>query len=115
MIAESVVRFFQEPRNRRELERLRKLGVWPREERRPPKSGRLAGKTLVLTGSLPHMTREEARERILAAGGRVASSVSRKTDFVVAGENPGSKLDRARELGIPVIDEAELLRLLGDG
>ena len=114
VIAESVVRFFQEPRNREELERLRKLGVRPREERKPRKSGPLAGRTFVLTGTLPHLSREEARERILAAGGRVASSVSRKTDFVVAGENPGSKLDRARELGIPVIDEAELLRRLGE-
>jgi DNA ligase (NAD+) len=78
-------------------------------------AGVLAGKTLVLTGTLPTLTRDQAREKIEAAGGKVAGSVSRKTDYVVAGDEAGSKLDKARELGIPVITEAELLAMLGIG
>src|SRR5690606_30524238 len=95
-------------------ERLRKLGVtWPRgERRRRAEGGPLAGKSVVLTGALSSMTREEAKERIEAAGGRVTSSVSKKTDFVVAGEDPGSKLRKAQELGVEVLDEAGLLARL---
>jgi DNA ligase (NAD+) len=78
-----------------------------------PGDGPLSGKTLVLTGTLPDLTREEATERILAAGGRVTSSVSRKTDYLVAGEAAGSKLEKAERLGVPVVDEAGLLELLG--
>jgi DNA ligase (NAD+) len=114
-IAESVARFFADRRNREEIARLRELGVtWPRGERRRRGEGPLAGKTFVLTGGLASMTREEAKERIEAAGGRVASSVSKKTDYVVAGEDPGSKLRRAQELGVAVLDEPGLLALLGD-
>jgi DNA ligase (NAD+) len=76
--------------------------------------GRLAGKTFVLTGTLPHWTRDEAKERIEAAGGKVAGSVSKKTDFVVAGAEAGSKLDKALELGVTVIDEARLRTMLED-
>ena len=114
-IAESVERFFADPGNRAEVERLRELGVrWPKSTPRPPPGqGPLAGKAFVLTGTLPSLSRDEARRRIEAAGGRVVSSVSKKTDYVLAGEAPGSKLARAEELEIPVIDEAELLRLLG--
>jgi DNA ligase (NAD+) len=112
-IAESVARFFADRHNRAEVERLQSLGVrWPKAARRRARTGPLAGKTLVLTGGLAGMTRDEARERITAAGGHVATSVSKKTDYVVAGEEPGSKLQRAQELGIAVIDEAELARLL---
>ena len=78
----------------------------------PPGEGALSGRTLVLTGTLPDLTREEATERILAAGGRVTSSVSRKTDFLIAGEAAGSKLEKAERLGVPVLDEAGLLALL---
>jgi DNA ligase (NAD+) len=80
----------------------------------PPGDGVLSGRTLVLTGTLPDLTREEATERILAAGGRVTSSVSKKTDYVVAGEAAGSKLEKAERLGVPVLDEAGLLALLDE-
>ena len=78
----------------------------------PPGEGVLSGRTLVLTGTLPDLTREQATERILAAGGRVTSSVSKKTDYLVAGEAAGSKLEKAERLGVPVLDEAGLLALL---
>jgi DNA ligase (NAD+) len=78
----------------------------------PPGEGVLAGRSLVLTGTLPDLTREQATERILAAGGRVTSGVSKKTDFVVAGASPGSKLEKAERLGVTVLDEAGLLELL---
>ena len=78
----------------------------------PPGDGPLAGTTFVLTGTLPDLTREQAGERIVAAGGRVTSSVSKKTDYVVAGENAGSKLTKAESLGLVVLDEPGLLALL---
>src|ERR671933_837787 len=78
----------------------------------PPGDGPLAGKTLVLTGTLPELTREEATKRIVAAGGRVTGSVSKKTDYLVAGDSPGSKLEKAERLGVEVIDEGGLLALL---
>jgi DNA ligase (NAD+) len=91
---------------------LRERGLRFEEEGPPPGQGPLAGKTLVLTGTLPELTREEATERIVAAGGKVTGSVSRKTDYLVAGASPGSKLAQAERLEVPVIDEAGLLALL---
>ena len=85
------------------------------EEGPPPGAGPLAGKSFVLTGTLPDLTREQAHERILAAGGRVVSGVSKKTDYLVAGESPGSKLEKAERLGVPVLDEPALLALLDGG
>jgi DNA ligase (NAD+) len=94
------------------IEDLRGLGLTLHEEGPPPGEGPLAGKAFVLTGTLPELTREQASEMIVAAGGRVTGSVSRKTDYVVAGESAGSKLAQAEKLGVPVLDEAGLRDLL---
>ncbi|HEU5170433.1 MAG TPA: NAD-dependent DNA ligase LigA [Gemmatimonadales bacterium] len=112
-IAEAVVHFFAQSRNRDLVERLRRAGLTFHEPTAAAAHGPLAGKTYVLTGTLPTLSRGQATELIERAGGRVAGSVSRKTDAVLAGEDPGSKLDRAKELGVEVIDEAELLRRVG--
>jgi len=108
-IAEAVVHFFGESRNRELIERLRAAGLELREPTAVKEGGPLAGKSYVLTGALPTLSRTEAAELIERAGGRVVSSVSKKTDAVVAGEEPGSKLEKARELGVEVIGEEELL------
>ena len=116
VVAASIVAFLAEPHNREIIGRLRVSGLsWAEGE--PAHSGPriLAGKTLVLTGALPTLRRDDAKALIEAAGGRVAGSVSKKTDYVVAGEEAGSKLENARELGVRVIDEAELRRLLDQG
>jgi len=116
ILAESLVRFFADERNRAEVERLRELGVrWPKEAPRRSGEGPLAGKAFVLTGTLPDWTRDEAKAKIEAAGGRVTSTVSKKTDYVVAGESPGSKLRRAERLEIEVLDQAGLEKLLAGG
>jgi DNA ligase (NAD+) len=116
VVAESVARFFAEPHNREVIADLRAAGVRWREGEpaRAATAGPFAGKIVVLTGTLAAMTRDEARARVEAAGGKVAGSVSKKTDFVVAGDEAGSKLDRARELGVEVLDEARFLAMLGD-
>ena len=118
VIAKKLVDFFADARHRHEISRLRELGVhWPKTKARETaaREGPLAGKTFVLTGTLPGLSRSEAGERIVAAGGKVTSSVSKKTDYVVAGEAAGSKLAKAQELGVAVIDEAGLLALLEGG
>lgn len=108
-IAEAVVNSFAEPRNRKLVERLEKLGVNMKEPV-TAEGGPLAGQTFVITGTLPTLSRARATELIEQAGGQVTSSVSRKTTAVVAGADPGSKAERARELGVETIEEAELLR-----
>jgi len=110
-VAESVRQFFDEPANGKLVERLRQAGL-VFEARRKPRSAQLAGKTFVLTGTLASHTREQAKKMIEDAGGRVAGSVSKKTDYVVAGADAGSKLDKARELDVKVISEKEMEKLL---
>jgi len=114
VVAQSIRRFLDEPHNRQVIAALRQAGVHWLESAgsKAPGEAPLSGRTFVLTGTLPGLTRIEAAEMIQAVGGHVSGSVSKKTDFVVAGEDAGSKLDRARELGVPIIDEAELRRLL---
>ncbi len=111
-MAQSIHAQLQDARMGSLIEELGEIGLCLREEGPPPSQGPLAGKTLVLTGSLPELSREQATERITAAGGRVTGSVSAKTDYVVAGESAGSKLEKAERLGVPVIDEAGLLGLV---
>jgi DNA ligase (NAD+) len=112
-IAESVDFFFSQATNRGIVDRLRRAGVVLTAPKRPRQaSGKLAGKTFVLTGTLPSMTREQATELIVRAGGKVTGSVSKNTDYVVAGGEAGSKLDKAQQLGTPILDESALKELL---
>jgi DNA ligase (NAD+) len=111
-MAVSIRAQLDDERMRRLIADLREIGLTFREDGPPPSEGPLAGKTLVLTGGLPEWSRETATERIVAAGGRVTGSVSKKTDYLVAGESPGSKLEKAERLGVPVLDEPGLRRLL---
>jgi DNA ligase (NAD+) len=113
VVAQSISQFFAEPHNLEVVRKLRDAGVaWEEAAGVQHADGRLAGKTLVLTGSLPTLTRDTAKEMIESAGGRVSGSVSKKTDYVVAGAEAGSKLDKARALGVEILDEAGLLALL---
>jgi len=116
VVAERVATFFRQPHNREVIDALLGAGIhWPHRERAAaPAHGHLDGETWVVTGTLETMTREEAREKIRQAGGKVSDSVSRKTTAVVAGSDPGSKLRKAEELGVAVITENEFLRRLGD-
>jgi len=111
-IAASITAFFREPSNLRTVERLKNAGVTPVETRTV--SGSLSGKTFVLTGTLERFSRNRAKEIIESLGGKTSSSVTRNTDFVVAGASPGSKLDKARDLKITVITEEEFMKLTGE-
>ena len=114
VLAESIRQFFAEAHNRGVIAQLRKAGVkWSDETPRRAARGKLSGVTFVLTGTLPSMSRDDAKDLIVRQGGKVAGSVSKKTNYVVAGSDPGSKLDRATELGVKVLDERELLALVG--
>ena len=119
VIAKSVVAWHNDPRNQKLIERLRKANINFKsalfQAQAAAATGVLAGKTFVLTGTLPNLKREEAAAKIEAAGGKISGSVSKKTDYVVAGEDAGSKLEKAQKLGVAIIDEAELKRLLGEG
>jgi DNA ligase (NAD+) len=115
VVAESVLDFFASTAGKKILRRLDELGIHPKSEKVSAKNAAelpMAGKTFVLTGTLPSMTREEATEKIEALGGHVTGSVSKKTDYVLAGSEPGSKFDKAKELGIHIIDEAEFRKML---
>jgi DNA ligase (NAD+) len=115
VIAQSLVQWHGDPRNRKLIERLRKEGLNFKSALYNPlaAAGPLAGKVFVLTGTLPNLKREEAAAKIEALGGKVSGSVSKKTDYVVAGEEAGSKLEKAQKLGVKIIDEAALLKLVG--
>jgi DNA ligase (NAD+) len=119
VVAQSIHTFFEQAHNREVVEQLRAAGVtWPEHEpaaQIDPSTLPLHGLTLVLTGTLPTLSRDEAKAMIEAAGGKVAGSVSKKTHYVVAGEEAGSKLEKAHSLGVPVLDEAGLQALLADG
>jgi DNA ligase (NAD+) len=115
VVARSVLDFFASATGKRILQRLKQLGIQPKSEKISAKKAEelpLSGKTFVLTGTLPSMTREEATEKIEALGGHVTGSVSKKTDYVLAGAEPGSKFEKARELGVRVIDDAEFRKML---
>jgi DNA ligase (NAD+) len=111
-VARSIHQFFREKHNQSLVEKLRAEGFSFTSKIKKATGGALKGMTFVLTGTLPNLTREEAKARIEAAGGKVTGSVSKKTNYVVAGKDPGSKLDRARELGVEVIDEESLLGMI---
>jgi len=115
VVAESILQFFAEPHNRQVIASMRALGVhWQEHAGKMTAHGALQGKTFVLTGTLPNLTRDEAQAKIEAAGGKVSGSVSKKTDYVIAGVEAGSKLEKAQELGLNVLDEAGLLALIDE-
>ncbi|HHJ51864.1 MAG TPA: NAD-dependent DNA ligase LigA, partial [Caldithrix abyssi] len=111
-MAQSIVEFFRDPKNKKLIERLRQEGLTMEAATEAASGDTLEGKTFVLTGTLPDLSRKEASELIEQHGGKVSSSVSKNTGFVVAGENPGSKLEKAKKLGVPIIDQAELLKMI---
>jgi DNA ligase (NAD+) len=113
IVAQSIRTFFAQAHNREVVEQLLACGVtWEEGAAASDAPKPLAGKTFVLTGTLPALGRDEAKDRIEAAGGKVSGSVSKKTHFVVAGSEAGSKLEKAQELGVTVLDEAALLEML---
>jgi DNA ligase (NAD+) len=113
IVAHSLVTFFRQQHNREVIEQLRAVGVvWPEQEGELASPKPLYGKTLVLTGTLPQMSRDQAQAMIEAAGGKVSGSVSKKTHYVIAGTEAGSKLSKAQQLGVTILDEAGLLALL---
>jgi DNA ligase (NAD+) len=115
VVAAGVLQYFKSDEGQKVLRRMKELGIHPQSQKNSaPKSGQLfSGKTFVLTGTLPSMSRDEAGARIESLGGKVTTSVSKNTDYVLAGAEAGSKLAKAMELGVKVIDEAEFLVLCG--
>jgi DNA ligase (NAD+) len=107
-----VYEYFRNPANRAVIEGLLTAGVRPEQPKKVRRAGQLAGKTIVVTGTLEKFTRPQIEQAIKQAGGKPASSVSNKTDFVLAGKEPGSKLDRARQLGVKVIDEKQFQEII---
>jgi DNA ligase (NAD+) len=111
-VAAAIAEFFSEPANRQLIKRLNKAGVHPTAEKREVKSDKFAGKSFVFTGSLANRSREEAGELVQQHGGKVSGSVSKKTDYVIVGTDPGSKYDKAKELGVTILTETEFEKLL---
>jgi DNA ligase (NAD+) len=112
-VAASIAEFFSEPANLKLIKKLNKAGVHPTAEKRKVKSDKFAGKSFVFTGGLANRSREEAGEIVQQHGGKVSGSVSKKTDYVVVGTDPGSKYDKAKELGVTILTESEFEKLLG--
>jgi len=112
-VATSIVDFFSEPANKRLIKKLEKVGVRPTTEKTKVRSNKLGGKSFVFTGGLANRSREEAGEIVKQHGGKIVGSVSKKTDYVVVGTDPGSKYDKAKELGVPILDEAGFEKLVG--
>jgi DNA ligase (NAD+) len=112
-VAASITDFFAEAANRNVIKKLSKADVRPTAEKREVKSQKLAGKSFVFTGGLANRSREEAGELVLQHGGKVGGSVSKKTDYVVVGTDPGSKYDKAKELGVAILTEGEFEKLIG--
>jgi DNA ligase (NAD+) len=112
-VAQSITEFFSEAANKKVIEKLHDKGVWPKAEKREVKSDKLAGKSFVFTGGLTNRSREEAGALVVENGGKVIGSVSKKTDYVVVGTDPGSKYDKAKELGVTILDEREFEKLVG--
>ena len=116
MLAESIAQFLSESHNRKVIADLRAAGVhWTETAPRQPRGGKLSGLTFVITGTLPTLSRDNAKALIEEQGGKVAGSVSKKTSYVVAGAEAGSKLDRAEELGVQIIDEQQLTAMVARG
>jgi DNA ligase (NAD+) len=111
-VAEGVREFFSESANRKLIEHLRAVGVNMKEERQAPVSARFAGMTFVFTGTLAKRTREEAEALVISHGGKPGNSVSKKTTYVVVGEDAGSKLDKAKDLGVTILTEAQFEKLI---
>ncbi|HEY2457482.1 MAG TPA: helix-hairpin-helix domain-containing protein, partial [Candidatus Acidoferrum sp.] len=111
-VSSSIAEFFSEAANRNILKKLQKAGVRPTGQKREMKSQKFAGKSFVFTGGLANRSREEAGELVLQHGGKISGSVSKKTDYVVVGTDPGSKFDKAKELGVPVLTESDFEKLL---
>jgi DNA ligase (NAD+) len=115
VIAAHIHSFFRQPHNIEVIDALRRSGVqWPEHEPKKAAAGPLVGKTFVITGTLPTMGRDEAKDKIIAKGGKVSDSVSKKTSFVVVGADAGSKLKKAEDLGLSILDEAALLAMLNE-
>ena len=114
VLAPALVAWFADPFNQQLLDKMRAAGVTMQGQEKVRASDALDGKTFVLTGTLPTLTREQASELIEAHGGRVASTVSKKTSYVLVGDSPGSKAEKAVKLGVPIIGEADLLALVGE-
>jgi DNA ligase (NAD+) len=116
VLVQSILQFFAEPHNRQVIAQLRAAGVhWAETTPKRAPAGKFAGLTFVITGTLPTLSRDDAKALIEEHGGKVAGSVSKKTSYVVAGAEPGSKLDKAGELGVPVLDEQQLMAMLAHG
>ena len=111
-VAQGILEFFSESANRKLIEHLRAAGVNMKDERPAPKSAKFAGMTFVFTGTLANRSREEAEALVAAHGGKAGSSVSKKTNYVVVGADPGSKFDKAKSLKVPILDESQFEKLL---